>query len=88
MKISDIRIKIQPRDNFIGYATITLDNQLVIHNIRILKGADSLFVAMPNKKIKGEDRYEDIVIPDEATKRWITKAVLTKYREMVENEIE
>ena len=40
------------QSRLLGIAAVTLDQMIVIHDIRILKGSDSLFLAMPSRQIK------------------------------------
>ena len=45
--------------NTLGTASIILDELLVIHGIRLIKGKYGVFISFPQRKIKGE--YKDIV---------------------------
>ncbi|MFH1956975.1 MAG: SpoVG family protein [bacterium] len=81
MQITEVRVRLRAQGNFLGYADITLDNRLAVHNLRIIKGAKGLFVAMPSIK-RGERQFEDIVHPtDQPTREWITDTVLKSYKE-------
>ena len=54
MNISEIRVKLLPRhrDKLRGFASITVDNCVVIRDIKIISsGDDRLFVAMPSRKL-------------------------------------
>jgi stage V sporulation protein G len=53
MNITEIRIKLllSQRDKLRGFASITVDNCLVIRDIKIIEGARGLFVAMPSRKL-------------------------------------
>ncbi len=53
LNITEIRIKLVPndRDKLRAFASITLDNSLVIRDIKIIDGGDRLFVAMPSRKL-------------------------------------
>lgn len=53
MKISEIRIKLlqNQRDKLRGFASITIDNHLVIRDIKIIEGTRGLFIAMPSRKL-------------------------------------
>jgi stage V sporulation protein G len=53
MNITEIRIKLLlgQRDKLRGFASITVDNCLVIRDIKIIEGARGLFVAMPSRKL-------------------------------------
>jgi stage V sporulation protein G len=53
MKITEIRIKLllSTRDKLRGFASITIEDRLVIRDIKIIEGARGLFVAMPSRKL-------------------------------------
>lgn len=63
MKISDIRIKlIESTGKLKAIAAVTIDGCFVVHDIKILQGTDSLFIAMPSRKAV-DGTYKDIVHP-------------------------
>ena len=53
MNISEIRVKLLPRktDKLRGFASITLDDCIVVRDIKIIEGGRGLFVAMPSRKL-------------------------------------
>lgn len=54
MEITEIRVKLvqSARDKLVAFASITLENALVIRDIKIISsGDDRLFVAMPSRKL-------------------------------------
>ena len=53
MNITEIRIKLlsNSRDKLRGFASVTLDNLLVVRDIKIIEGGKGLFVAMPSRKL-------------------------------------
>jgi len=57
MKITEVRVKLvhnncqKENKKLRAFAWITFDNLLVVSDLRIIEGAKSLFVAMPNRKI-------------------------------------
>lgn len=64
MKITNVKVnKVKKEDSRLrGMATITLDDEIAIHNIRIIEGNNGLFIAMPSKKVE-EDKYMDLIHP-------------------------
>ncbi|MDR2908955.1 MAG: septation regulator SpoVG [Oscillospiraceae bacterium] len=63
MNITDIRVrKIWQKDSLRALISITLDNELAIHDIKIIEGPERLFVAMPSRK---DDKgvFRDVVHP-------------------------
>lgn len=55
MQITQIRVFPVEEDKLRAYVTITLDNCLVIHDLKIIRGATGYFVSMPSKKRKDGD---------------------------------
>jgi len=53
MNITEIRIKLvrDPRDKLRGFASITIEGELVVRDIKIIEGGKGLFVAMPSRKL-------------------------------------
>ena len=61
-------------------ASVTFDGEFVVHDIKIVKGLNGLFVAMPSKKIG--DKYKDVahpLLPE--TREKIANAIFRKYEE-------
>ena len=86
MKITEVKINLMSRqDPLKAFASITIDNCFVIHDLRIIKTEERFFVAMPSKKIKdgsGEkDIYKDIAHPiNKSTRDEIENAVMEEYQ--------
>ncbi|MFT7676047.1 MAG: stage V sporulation protein G [Planctomycetota bacterium] len=53
MNLTEIRVKLLPRpmDKLLGFASITIDDTLVVRDIKIIEGPNGLFVAMPSRKL-------------------------------------
>lgn len=53
MNITEVRVKLlenQP-DKLRGFASITIDDFVVIRDLKIIEGANGLFIAMPSRKL-------------------------------------
>ncbi len=65
MKITNVRIKRindrSSRSRVKGIASVTFDDQFVVHNIKIVEGRDKLFISMPSRKVGNESK--DIAHP-------------------------
>ncbi|MDO5559995.1 MAG: septation regulator SpoVG [Oscillospiraceae bacterium] len=63
MEITDIKIrKIITEGRLRAVVSITINNQLAIHDIKVVQGDERLFVAMPSRKDEG-GIFRDIVHP-------------------------
>ena len=83
MKITSVSVKkVEKEDSRMkGIATIVLDDQLAIHDIRIIEGDNGLFTAMPSRKT-ATGGYRDVAHPITPTARnMIEKAILDVYKE-------
>lgn len=81
MEITSISIKKDEKENsrMIGYAEIVFDNCLKVNGIRIIRGDNKIFAAMPNKKMQ-DGKYRDYVHPVDAELRIkIDEAVAEAY---------
>lgn len=54
MEITEVKIflKDSPDKKLKAYATVTFDNAFVVRNIKVIQGANSVFIAMPSRRIK------------------------------------
>ncbi len=63
MKITDIKIrKTFTEGPMKAIASVTFDNQLVVHDIKVINTRDKYFIVMPSRK-NPDDTYRDIVHP-------------------------
>ena len=86
MKITDVRIrKVEKEGKMKAVVSITIENEFVIHDIKIIEGEKGLFIAMPSRK-SNDGEYRDIAHPiNSATRDNLQKLILEKYQEEIEN---
>ncbi len=84
MNITDVRIrKMDKEGNLKAIATITLDNEFAIHDIKVIEGENGLFIAMPSRKTP-EGKYRDIAHPiSHEAREAVQKAVLDEYENVL-----
>jgi stage V sporulation protein G len=53
MKITEVRVKLMSNkdDRLKAFCSITMDNEFVVRDIKIIQGGTALFVAMPSRKM-------------------------------------
>ncbi len=60
MQVTDVRVrKIEKEGKMKAIVSITLDNEFVIHDIKVIEGEKGLFIAMPSRKA-ADGEYRDI----------------------------
>ncbi len=87
MTITDVRIRKLPDEGKMkAIVSVTFDDQIVIHDIKIIQGAESLFIAMPSRKLPNGE-FRDIAHPiNSETRKLVEDAVFEKYNEILEEE--
>lgn len=80
MQITDVRVRKVSKDGKMkAVVSITLDNEFVVHDIKVIEGEKGLFIAMPSRKA-GDGEYKDIAHPiNSETRDRIQKVILEKY---------
>ncbi|MFY0520680.1 septation regulator SpoVG [Lysinibacillus sphaericus] len=69
MEVTDVRLRrVQTDGRMRAIASITLDNEFVVHDIRVIDGNTGLFVAMPSKRTP-DGEFRDIAHPINSTTR-------------------
>jgi stage V sporulation protein G len=53
MEISEVRVKLVANkdDRLKGFCSMTLDNEFVVRDIKVIEGSGGLFIAMPSRKM-------------------------------------
>jgi len=81
MKVTDVRVrKIAREGKMRAIVSITLDNEFVIHDIKVIEGDKGLFIAMPSKKA-ADGEYRDIAHPINSDTREIIQSIILEYYE-------
>ena len=82
MQITDVRIRREEKEGKMkAVVSITIDEEFVVHDIKIIEGEKGLFIAMPSRKA-ADGEYRDIAHPiNSGTRERIQKLILEKYEE-------
>lgn len=80
MKITDVRVrKIAKEGKMKAIVSITIDNEFVVHDIKVIEGEKGLFIAMPSKKTS-DGEYRDVAHPiNSETREGIQRLILESY---------
>ncbi len=81
MKITDIRIQIikSPKTKLRAFATVVLDESIVLRDLRIFESVKGNFVAMPSVKTQTGEWKETVTIIDTELNDQISYYVLRAY---------
>jgi stage V sporulation protein G len=83
MEITDVRVFPVEEEKLKAFVSIIIDDCFVISDIKIISGANGLFISMPSKKRKN-GTFRDIAHPlNNETRRKIEEKVLSRYREVL-----
>ncbi|MFJ6268128.1 septation regulator SpoVG [Lysinibacillus xylanilyticus] len=87
MEVTDVRLRrVQTEGRMRAIASITLDNEFVVHDIRVIDGNTGLFVAMPSKRTP-DGEFRDIAHPiNSTTRNKIQEIILNEYHNSSEVE--
>ena len=85
MQITDVRVrKITKEGKMKAVVSITLDDEFVVHDIKVIEGEKGLFIAMPSKKAT-DGEYRDIAHPiNSSTRENLQKVILESYEQALE----
>ena len=85
MQITDVRVrKVAKEGKLKAVVSITMDEEFVVHDIKVIEGEKGLFIAMPSKKaVDGE--YRDIAHPiNSETREKIQSIILENYEKVLD----
>ena len=87
VQVTDIRIRsVEKEGKMKAVVSITIDDEFVVHDIKIIEGEKGMFIAMPSRKAS-DGEYSDIAHPiNTATRERLQNMILAKYRETQEEE--
>lgn len=85
MEITDVAVrKVQNMNKVKAMASVTFDDEFVVHDIRVVEGEKGTFIAMPSRRIPNGS-YRDIAHPIKSeTRQKIQDAIMNRYHEMEE----
>lgn len=89
MRITDVRVrKVEKEGKMKAVVSITIDDEFVVHDIKVIEGVKGLFIAMPSRKaLDGE--FRDIAHPiNSETRDHIQNIILEEYQKQMTAEEE
>lgn len=85
MTITDVRVRrLFNEERLRALVSLTLDNELAVHDIKVIQGTERLFIAMPSRR-DPEGVFRDVVHPiSSELRKKMESAVLAAYQETLE----
>ena len=80
MQITDVRVrKVEKEGKLKAVVSITIDDEFVVHDIKVSDGEKGLFIAMPSRKAN-DGEYRDIAHPiNSGTREQLQELILERY---------
>lgn len=87
MNITDVRVRrVAKEGKMKAVVSITIDEEFVVHDIKVIEGEKGLFIPMPSRKAT-DGEYRDIAHPiNSATREKIQNIILEKYEQVLAEE--
>ena len=81
MKITDVRVrKVAKEGKMRAIVSVTLEDEFVVHDIKVIEGEKGLFLAMPSRKASNGE-YRDIAHPiNSDTREQMQEIILQEYQ--------
>jgi len=88
MEITDVRVrKVTKEGKMKAVVSITIDDEFVVHDIKVIEGEKGLFIAMPSRKAS-DGEYKDIAHPiTSATRQLLQNAIIEAYNSTPDEEL-
>ena len=83
MNITGVRVRMVKKSDskLKAVASITIDDCFAVHDIKVIKGSEGYFIAMPSRKTN-DGEYKDIAHPIKtSTREEIIKLILDAFKE-------
>lgn len=80
MNITDVRVRKMTKEGKMkAVVSITIDDEFVVHDIKVVEGDNGLFIAMPSRRTS-DGEYRDVAHPiNSSTRSSIQSIVLEAY---------
>ena len=87
MTITDVRVRKIAKDGKMkAIVSVTFDNEIVVHDIKVIEGEKGLFIAMPSRKT-ADGEYRDIAHPiNSDTRQQLQEMILNEYEKAIPTE--
>jgi Uncharacterized protein, involved in the regulation of septum location len=83
MNITDVRVRrVTKEGKMKAVVSITIEDEFVVHDIKVIEGEKGLFIAMPSRKA-ADGEYRDIAHPiNSKTREFVQNIILERYEQV------
>ena len=86
MNITDVRVrKVETDGKMKAVVSITIDDEFVIHDIKVIEGDKGVFIAMPSRK-SADGQYRDVAHPINSETRSALQAMILEKYELADSD--
>ena len=86
MEITEVRVSLRDEDRLKAFVNVTFDNAFVIRGLKVIRGKDGHFVAMPSRR-RPNGRHQDVAHPiNPQMREYLESKVLDAYYAELEKE--
>ena len=90
MKITEVRIRIPQNlpENVLAFASVCLDDELVVHGLAVVQGERGAFVSMPSKppRAHGGERLDIVHPANREFRKYLEEEVISAYELKLQEE--
>lgn len=80
MEITKVNIyKISGKDSLKAFASINIDDELVVKNLKVVEGKKGLFVSYPAEKGNDGEYYDQVYPLNKDTRDYISETIIEAY---------
>jgi len=84
MEVTEVKVFPVNEERLKAYVTVTFDNAFIVRDVKVIRGNNGLFVAMPSRKRK-DGSFRDIAHPlNNEARQKIEGVILKEYEKELE----
>lgn len=84
MRISEVKVrKVDGKERFKAWVTLTFDNEFRIHGLKIIQGKDGPFVAMPSRKLPNGEFIDTAYPLNKELREIIQEEIIAEYNRQI-----
>lgn len=83
MEITRINVyKVESKSSLKAFVSISIDDELVIKNLKVVEGKNGLFVSYPSEKAEDGQYYDQVYPLNKETRDYIEESIIEEYEKV------